>query len=624
MLCCCHCLCNQNVDGFNRINACYPSDGRPDPVAARVRELITWGSHDLSRFESIHEILRTRIRQDVRRSTVNAASVGTKILARLLENVHELNLSFCQALTAAVILLIKTEQPDFLELARDSTASLLAHANRPNFGQSVQSIVREYLDLCGNPEIADTAMQSLAAVLEGSSHELVRLPEVLRVVRTHWNANNSARAVVVALAHSAAPLTLPSFSETLFHFFDQEELWADPNFLNRLISTFFTEMKDNCGPPFFRLWLELLLPVRQHPSQVQTVLSVAVSLVEDLPAAKLLSQTQIDSLTTVFMFVIKLPEDAPDRAVLVANSQTLAHAIATHFARSELAKVAHHQLWEALPMAKNPTDSVSDPAVITIFKFIASFNDAISESITLEMAVAGIEVIWRFLVGYAQYSREILAALLEHLKQLGDSLSDARLNAVFPLLLALQDFIVENPRPCDLTLHTFVLCGALEVAAAGQPALEEYLTDIAGQRRSAGTMIDYECPFVAGRIEPPKKSKKKKKEKPMILIDPAAAIATIRSKRQRKAIQKRRGAFASPTAGEEPRQDDLTFEDDMGQEEVVIPHLTIRRATQTDRSQVRLERQESPEELAARKATALERIGNLTFEFRSVLGSVQL
>lgn len=535
-----------------------------------------------------------------------------------------MNLSFCQALTTAVVLLIKTQQPDFLELARDSTASLLAHANRPNFGQSVQSIVREYIELCENADIADTALQSLAAVLEGSSLEWVKLTEVLRVVRTHWNANNSARAVVVALAHAAAPLTLPSFSETLFHFFDQEELWGDSNFVTRFISTLFTEMKDNCGPPFFRLWLELLLPVRQRPSQVQTVLQVAVSLMDDLPPAKLLSQTQIDSLTTVFMFVIKLPEDAEDRAALVSNGQTLAHGIAMHFARSELAKVAHRQLWEAVPIAKNPADTINDSSVIAIFKFISSFNDAISEGLTPELVNDGADVLWRFLVGYSRYSGEVLGAIIDHLKQLGDSLSDARVGIVFPFLLAFQDFVVENPRPCDLALHTFILCGVMDVAAAGQAALEEYITEIAGQRRSAGTMIDYECPFVAGRVDAPKKSKKKKKEKPMILIDAAAAIATIRSKRQRKGIQKRMEAFASPTAGEETRPEDATLEDDLGQEEIVIPRLTYRRNTSTERSQVRIEHQDNPEEAAARRVAALERISTLEFEFKSVLSSVQL
>jgi hypothetical protein len=85
----------------------------------------------------------------------------------VLEHVPELNLSFCQALTTAVVLLITTEKSDFLALARDSTASLLSHANRSNFGQSVQTIVREYIDLCAHPEITDTALQSSMPTMRG-------------------------------------------------------------------------------------------------------------------------------------------------------------------------------------------------------------------------------------------------------------------------------------------------------------------------------------------------------------------------------------------------------------------------------------------------------------------------
>jgi hypothetical protein len=624
MLGCCHCLCNQDVDGFNRIAACYPTDGRPDPVAARVRELITWGSHDLSRFDSIHEIILPRIRHDVQHGSLNAASVGTKILARLLENVHELNLAFCQALTSAIVLLIKTQQPDFLELARESTASLLAHANRPNFGQSVQSIVREYIDLCAKPEITDTALQSLAAVLEGSSLEWVQLPEVLRLVKTHWNANNSARAVIAALAHSAALLTLPSFSETLFHFFEEENLWGDLNFLNTIISTLFTELKDNCGPPLFRLWLELLLPVRQNLTRMQTVLQVAVSLMEDLPETKLLSQTQIDSLMTVYTFLIKLPADAENRAAILAKGQTLAHSIAAHFAHSELAKTAHRQLWEALPSG-GPED-FSDASVITILKFLASYNDAISEGLTIDMVLEGLTAIWRFLGAYNNYSGEVLGAVLDHFKQLSESFGEARLGAVFPFLLAFQSLVTETARPCDLALHTFIICGLIDVAAPGPEGLQEFVAALANQRRHTGVLVDWSCPFVTGRIDPPKKMRKK--DQAMILVDVEDIIATIRSKRQRKTIRRtiekfihpnREGTIDSRTA------EDVTFDDDVGQEEIVVPNFVYRQRASSIAviAQVPAE-PEAVQERAEKKAAALERVREISFEFKSVLNTVQL
>jgi hypothetical protein len=625
MLHCCHCLCNQDVDGFNRIAACYPTDGRPDPVAARVRELITWGSHDLTRFDSIHEIILPRIRHDVQQRLLNATSVGTKILARLLENVKELNLTFCQALTTAIVLLIKTQQSEFLELARDSTGSLLAHANRPNFGQSVQSIIREYIDLCSNPETTDTALQSLATVLEGSSLEWVQLPEVLRLVRTHWNANNSARAVIAAVAHSAALLTLPSFSDTLFHFFNQEQLWGDLNFFRIIVSTLFTELKDNCGPAFFRLWLELLLPVRQNVAQVQAVLQVAVNLMEDLPPAKLLSQTQIDSLTTVYMFLIKLPNDAENRAALFANAQSLAHSIAAHFARSELAKVAHRQLWEALPSPQTTPDVVNDSSVITIFKFISSFNDAISEELTIEMVLDGLHAVWRFLTGYQTYSGDVLGAIIDHFKQLSDTFGDARLNAILPFLLAFQSAVADNARPCNLALHTFIICGLIDVASGGPSGLQELVAGVAGQRRHTGTLIEWTCPFVAGRIEAQKKMRNK--EATMVLVEREEAIATVRSKKQRKVIRRRVEEFGHPNAEEPPDSpmgDDTTLDDDMGQEEIAMPSFRYRVTSEVAAAAQVPAMPDDPAERAERKAAALERVKAISFEFKSVLSSVQI
>ena len=79
MLSCCHCLCSKEYDAMTRVTACYPTDGRSDPVAARVRELINWGIHDISRFSSIHEIIAERIRHDIVNDKVAHAVGNGKI-----------------------------------------------------------------------------------------------------------------------------------------------------------------------------------------------------------------------------------------------------------------------------------------------------------------------------------------------------------------------------------------------------------------------------------------------------------------------------------------------------------------------------------------------------------------
>lgn len=46
---CCSCLCNKEFQVYSRVNSCYPSDNRTDPVSVRIRDLITWGNHNIDR-----------------------------------------------------------------------------------------------------------------------------------------------------------------------------------------------------------------------------------------------------------------------------------------------------------------------------------------------------------------------------------------------------------------------------------------------------------------------------------------------------------------------------------------------------------------------------------------------
>jgi hypothetical protein len=262
--------------------------------------------------------------------------------------------------------------------------------------------------------------------------------------------------------------------------------------------------------------------------------------------------------------------------------------------------------------------------VITIFKFISSFNDAISEELTVEMVLDGLHAVWRFLTGYQTYSGEVLGAIIDHFKQLSDNFGDARLNAILPFLLAFQSAVVDNARPCNLALHTFVICGLIDVAAGGPTGLQELVAGVVGQRRHAGTTVEWTCPFVAGRIEPPKKMRNK--EVPMVLVGREEAIATVRSKKQRKAIRRRVEEFAHPNAEELPDSrpgEDITLDDDMGQEELVMPSFRYRATSEAVAAQVPA-LPDDPAERAERKAAALERVKAISFEFKSVLNSVQI
>lgn len=98
MLGCCHCLCSKEYNAYTRVDACYPTDGRAQPINARIGELINWGRHDIDRFSTIHEILAERINYSIDNRDLNNVSCGIKILSRLFESVTDLNLNFSTTL----------------------------------------------------------------------------------------------------------------------------------------------------------------------------------------------------------------------------------------------------------------------------------------------------------------------------------------------------------------------------------------------------------------------------------------------------------------------------------------------------------------------------------------------
>jgi hypothetical protein len=65
---------------------------------------------------------------------------------------------------------------------------------------------------------------------------------------------------------------------------------------------------------------------------------------EELPPTRLLSHIQIDSVITVYLFILKLNRRYTDTAPVMENALTLAHFIAAPFANTELAKAADRQL----------------------------------------------------------------------------------------------------------------------------------------------------------------------------------------------------------------------------------------------------------------------------------------
>jgi hypothetical protein len=500
---------------------------------------------------------------------------------------------------------------------------VVANTQPRYFSTSVKGIVKEYVPMCDDAQVSDAAFDGLGMILDSASLDAIPISEVLEVLKKHLNSNNNTRRLVIALAHAAVPVTLGGFSEALLAFFTEAQLWGDELFLNNLMITLFTEMNEDCGPPFFRFWLEQLLPTKQVPEHLQAVVKVAVRLMEELPPTKLLSQTQIDSLTTVYMFVLKLNRSYTDRAAVMENALTLAHSIAAHFANTELAKVAHRQLWEALPVPigieEVPTE-YSDETVIQVFKFTTAFNDAISARLTPELVIEALKRAFAFLTTFNAYSGEVLAAILDHFKQLYVSFPPARLSCACPFFFALQKSLKLADRPCAIRLHTFILCGLLAIATAAAPHLAAYLNEIAERRRKMNPpTIDFDLEFVAEYIRTPRSPSRKKNDE-FPAIKKKVAMSKIPSKRKRREIlAKVRVFFAGSRDREGPSDEepDIEAEDDAGPGEAVqIPQL---RYTTESRDEVTLDGDVGPEERAERRTAVLDRIKGLSSDWKSVL-----
>ena len=538
MLSCCHCLCSKEYDAMTRVTACYPTDGRSDPVAARVRELINWGIHDISRFSSIHEIIAERIRHDIVNDKVNSTAVGIAILGKLLASVSEINMNLSSSLTASILLLIRTKKPEFLKIAGDGIISLVENTNRVSLSQPVHDIVCEYIELLGT-SVGDIACQSLAQMLEKTSVEFVPVEKLLAGIKDKIMDSTSARNIVVALAHSVSPLSLPRFAEQLFHFFDEKDLWEDKSFLNSLMVILLSEMKENCSPPFFRLWLEQLPPKTEDNKHCKIIIYVASRLVEELPSEKLLSSSQTDSLLMLFLFILKLPSlKYKNRDAIFDRAFGLAHTIAAHFAESDLARLAHRQIWETLPTEESKTE-YSNEQIILIFKFISNFNDGISKILSSKMVNEGLNKVLKFLIAFKHHPEEIYAEILEYLKKLNNLLDFSNIECIIPFLLALQNEIVKKDKmKYELPFHTFILCAMIDVTKKELPNLKEYVLSIVSQRLDSKPPMIEPFSFIKKYIPKYKSSKKDKTPKTIILFKKSEVLSRIDKRKKMQSIDR--------------------------------------------------------------------------------------
>lgn len=498
MLGCCHCLCSKEYSAYTRVESCYPNDGRADPVYARVRELINWGTHDVDRFSTIHEILADRIQQDINGSNDAGVQVGLKICANILQNVREINHNLSTTMARSITQLIATKRPPLLQIAKSSTHDLIQYTQRHMLAAPVTQIINAFLELVTDESLKETVFSSVADIISIASIEWIPLPNILKVVKTYFS-DASTREIVKSIAHVVVPLILVRLTTSLFQFFTQNNLWDDEDFLSSIMIILFNEMPDNCGPGFFKCWLEQLPPRTPEAGHCKTLISVTVRLVEHISPEKLISQAQTDSLGVLYLFVLNLPQLMyNDKASILDNALIIERFIVSHIPQAELLKIAHHQIWMYLPEAINHQLDYEHEKVGLIFRFASAFNESAKLNLTKSTVQESLFKIQKFLISF-HHDEATYKIVLDHIHDLYIAYPPSRIDLVVYFLLDLQQEVIEKGN--DLSMHTFIMSAMSSAVHDGPAGLAEYVQSICNARiQSKPPQVDLSLSFIVNQF----------------------------------------------------------------------------------------------------------------------------
>lgn len=513
MLSCCHCLCGKERSAQKRLEQCYPIDNRPDPVSAHVRELITWGTHDVSRFETIYDQLDNKIKNDISHNNVNSTSVGVKILGSLIEKVPEINLKISQILVEVSILLIRTKKPEFLDIADEAINSILQYSPQIKLRDYVTNIVKAYLKLLNDDRISEKVYHSLSSLIEQTTVNVIPVEDILAAIKSNIGTNAGARSVLASIAKSVIMITLPNFADVLFQFFASNDIWSKPDLLQQIMATMITEMIPKISPSFFKLWLEQLPPRSPDDGHCEVILNTSQSLFDSIPPERLLSSSDIDPVIMVFYFVLKLPKlPYESKKDLQNNALLLSKTMISYYSTSDNIQIAHHQIWSTLPAGEEPSTDYDTETIQIIFQFCAMFDSAVGNALTKKMIRDGLKRIVQFFKCFQNHHKEIYKTVLKYLKSLATVNPTSNITSIIPTLLALQNEIQKNPTPSSLTIHTFIMCAMKDAVSDSPKGAQRYVANVIKQRLEADPVqADTKQSFFKSYFPDYKKSKKKGK-----------------------------------------------------------------------------------------------------------------
>lgn len=519
MLSCCHCLCGKERSAAKRLDQCYPLDDRPDPVSSHVRELISWGKHDVARFGTIYDLLDSRVRNDISHKNVNSTSVGVKILGELIKNVAEIQANISQILVNVTILLIKTQQPAFLDIADIASTSIIDYTDKIKIRNHVTNIIKQYLKHLKAPSISDKIYGSVSNIIERATVNNVPVGDILIAIKDEIPQSSGAHSVIVAIARGLVTTTLPNFSDTLFQFFTDNNIWAKPDTIQSIMKTMINEMKEKISISFFKLWLEKLPPRSPDTGNSEVIIMTSEELFNSIPPERLISNNETDPLNMLFYFILRIPNlEYSNKKEIEDHTFTLCKSISSYYSSFDVASIAHHQLWVSIPAGEEAANDYDVQTVTTIFKFNTMFDAAMGNNLTKKMIKEGLKRIVQFFLYFKNHHKDIFLVVLKYLKSLSKLLPNQCIETIIPTLLALQKDVKKIPESNQLTFHTFIMCAMQDATSDAPKGARKYVASIIKQRLAADpvqadTKISFFKKYFPDYKKPSKKDKEKSKAK---------------------------------------------------------------------------------------------------------------
>lgn len=334
----------------------------------------------------------------------------------------------------------------------------------------------------------------LSLITHESQVEWLPLNELLSIAKEQLQLGFSF--LLISLAHCLRPLSLQRFATDLFKFFDESNFWSDITQMTSFLFQIFNEMDAQLSPAFFTYFIELLPPISPPSPHCREVLEISIRLLNE-NAAKLVSQTQINTLNDLLLFILLVPTlEFQDPEGMIQLTFQLAALIIPVLESVDLIKQGNSTFWSYVPTQEDGSTKFDEQKFSLTLNFLNVFTRQSCKSFDRSMLYFGLSRLLKFLLAFPA-TNESLSVVLDYLLMLKSTFQGAIQTIICPFLIALQDDAATNL----IVLHTFIMCAFVDVTDDVSPELKTYIQGIVKERFSASPVqTDFSFEFVRERI----------------------------------------------------------------------------------------------------------------------------